>query len=126
MTILVLQTNTNPEKKMTYRMIDGDLAVAGQLQPAELDDLVAAVFKTIICARPDGEEPGQPTFATIERAARAKGLNAVYIPVSGGVDEGAVIRMKDALRTMPKPIYGYCRSGGRAGSLYSAALQATR
>ena len=100
------------------------MAVAGQLQPDQIDELVAAGFKTIVCARPDGEEPGQPTFAIIERAAKAKGLKAVYIPISGGVGEGALIRMEDALKTMPKPMYGYCRSGGRAGSLYGAALRA--
>lgn len=118
------KTNPESKKKMNYRKIDADFAVAGQLQPDQIDELVAAGFKTIVCARPDGEEPGQPTFAIIERAAKAKGLKAVYIPISGGVGEGALIRMEDALKTMPKPMYGYCRSGGRAGSLYGAALRA--
>jgi uncharacterized protein (TIGR01244 family) len=120
------KTNPESKKKMNYRKIDADFAVAGQLQPDQIDELVAAGFKTIVCARPDGEEPGQPTFAIIERAAKAKGLKAVYIPISGGVGEGALIRMEDALKTMPKPMYGYCRSGGRAGSFYGAALRAAQ
>ena len=59
-------------------------------------------------------------------AAKAAGLTAVHIPVSGQLTEGALIRMEQALATLPKPIIGYCRSGARAGSLYSAALKAAR
>ena len=118
------KTNPNQEKKMNYRKIDANFAVAGQLQPSQLDQVVAAGFKSIVCARPDNEEPGQPTFAIIEKAAKEKGLKAVYIPISGGIGEGALIRMEQALKELPKPMYGYCRSGGRAGSLYSAALRA--
>lgn len=120
------KTNPNREKKMNYRKIDAHFAVAGQLLPGQIDEVAAAGFKTIICARPDHEEPGQPTFAAIEKAAKEKGLKAVYIPISGGIGEGALIRMEQALKELPKPIYGYCRSGGRAGSLYSAALRAAR
>jgi uncharacterized protein (TIGR01244 family) len=117
-------TNSESEKKMNYRKIDANFAVAGQLQPSQLDQVVAAGFKSIVCARPDNEEQGQPTFAAIEKAAKEKGLKAVHIPISGGIGEGALIRMEQALKELPKPMYGYCRSGGRAGSLYSAALRA--
>ena len=43
------------------------------------------------------------------------------------VDMGTCLRNsgrpEQALKELPRPIYGYCRSGGRAGSLYSAALR---
>ena len=118
------KTNPKQEKKMTYRKIDANFAVAGQLLPGQIDEIAAAGFKTIICARPDHEEPGQPTFAEVARVAKEKGLQAVHIPISGGMTEGALIRMEKALKELPMPMYGYCRSGGRAGSLYSAALRA--
>ena len=83
-------------------------------------------YKAIVCARPDNEDPGQPSFAAIDRAAREQGLETVHIPISGGIGEGALIRMEQVLKEMPRPIFGYCRSGGRAGSLYTAALEAMR
>jgi protein tyrosine phosphatase (PTP) superfamily phosphohydrolase (DUF442 family) len=53
-------------------------------------------------------------------------LFAVHVPVSGGLTEGALIRAEQAFRELPKPMLGYCRSGARAGSLYSAIKTAVR
>ena len=117
---------SSKEKKLSYRSIHPDFAVAGQLQPDQIEAVAAAGFKTIICARPDNEEPGQPSFATIASAAERAGLMTAYIPISGGIGEGALIRMEQALKDLPKPMYGYCRSGARAGSLFSAAQRAAQ
>jgi len=40
------------------------------------------------------------------------------------IGEGQLIRMEDALKKLPTPMFGYCRSGARAGSLFSAAKSA--
>jgi uncharacterized protein (TIGR01244 family) len=119
-------STTRKDRPVNYRKIDPNFAVAGQLLPQQLASVAEAGFKTILCARPDHEDPGQPTFAEIADQAKQLGLKAVHIPVSGGISEGALIRMQAALKDLPKPMYGYCRSGGRAGSLYSAALRAAR
>lgn len=50
-------------------------------------------------------------------------MKSVHIPISGGISDGSVKAMKAALKNLPKPMYGYCRSGARAGSLYGAALR---
>ena len=78
-----------------------------------------AGFKSILGARPDDEEYGQPGFDAVARAAEAAGLQIVHIPVSGGLGEGQIIRFHEAWAQMPKPVLGYCRSGARAGSLYA-------
>ncbi len=109
------------EPGLRYRSLDPRFAIAGQISVADVPKVAAAGFKTIVCARPDGEEPGQPSFATIAAAAKKAGLEAVHIPVSGGIGEGQLIRMEQALRTLPTPMFGYCRSGARAGSLFAAA-----
>ena len=111
---------------ISFRRVDTDFATTGQILPTQLGDVAKAGFKSILCARPDNEEPGQPSFKIMSDAAKAAGLTAVHIPVSGQLTEGALIRMEQALATLPKPILGYCRSGARAGSLYSAALKAAR
>ena len=118
-------SSTQP-KGPRYRSVDSDFAVAGQISPDDLDKLAEAGFKSILCARPDHEEPGQPTFATISAAAKKAGLKAVHIPISGMVGESQMSRMVTALKDLPKPMFGYCRSGARAGSLYGAAKASAR
>jgi uncharacterized protein (TIGR01244 family) len=119
-------SSTSQQQGPRYRSIDENFAVAGQISPDDMGKLAEAGFKSILCARPDHEEPGQPTFATIAAAAKKAGLKAVHIPVSGLLGEGQLIRMEEALKDLPKPMFGYCRSGARAGSLYGAAKAATR
>lgn len=111
-------------RSLAYRQLDADFAVAGQIAPEEVAKVAQAGFKTILCARPDNEEPGQPSFSTIASAADKLGVKTVHIPVSGGIGEGQLIRMEAALKDLPRPMLGYCRSGARAGSLYSAAKRA--
>jgi len=106
---------------LSFRRIDADFAVAGQLDPQDIQKVAEAGFKSILCARPDREEPGQPSFAAIASAAERAGLTIVHIPVSGMIGEGQLIRMEQALKTLPRPMFGYCRSGARAGSLFGAA-----
>jgi uncharacterized protein (TIGR01244 family) len=110
--------------RLSFRSVDPRFAVAGQVHPEQLNEVAAAGFELIVCARPDHEEPGQPTFAEVARAAEAAGLRAVHIPVSGMLGEGALIRMQEALASCAGPVLGYCRSGGRAGSLYAAVRSA--
>lgn len=109
------------ERGLHYRTLDSDFAIAGQITPEEVQKVADAGFKTIVCARPDNEEQGQPSYASIAAAAKQAGLKTVHIPISGGLGEGALIRMEKALKELPRPMFGYCRSGARAGSLFSSA-----
>lgn len=106
---------------LRYRQISTGFAIAGQISVEDVKKVAEAGFKTIVCVRPDNEDPGQPPFAAIAAAARTAGLSAVHIPVSGGIGEGQLIRFEQALKALPGPVFGYCRSGARAGSLFAAA-----
>tara|TARA_R110002020_G_scaffold6295_27_gene26431 strand:- start:1181 stop:1540 length:360 start_codon:yes stop_codon:yes gene_type:complete len=104
---------------MNLRKVDDTFAVTGQITPDQVQAVSDAGYKSIICARPDNEEQGQPSFAEVARAAETLGIQIVHIPVSGPLGEGQIIRFHDAWEQMPKPMLGYCRSGARAGSLYA-------
>jgi uncharacterized protein (TIGR01244 family) len=104
---------------MNIRQISETFAVTGQITPEQIKAVSDAGYKSIVCARPDQEDPDQPDFAEVARAAEAAGLAIVHIPVSGMLGEGQIIRFHEAWGTMPKPMLGYCRSGARAGSLYA-------
>ena len=63
---------------MYFRRIDDNFAVTGQITLAQVEEAAAAGFKSILCARPDMKEPGQPSFGLIEQAAEKAGLKAVH------------------------------------------------
>lgn len=113
-------SSSQPRSSVHFRRIDDDYAVAGQIGPGDLQAVSDAGFKALVCARPDGEEGGQPTFDEVAREAERLGLQIVHVPVSGPLRENQLIRFEEAMARMPRPVLGYCRSGARAGSLYAA------
>ncbi|CZT35650.1 uncharacterized protein (TIGR01244 family) [Rhizobium sp. PP-F2F-G38] len=101
------------------RPINDEYSVTGQITAADLDQIKALGFKSIVCHRPDHEQPGQPDFAEIEQRAHALGIETMHIPVGpAGVTADAVHKMVDALDTFQRPILGYCRSGARSTAVY--------
>lgn len=107
---------------MTINKIDDQFAQSPQIRPDDVRLIAEAGYKGVVCARPDNEDPGQPSFAEIAEIAGRFGLKAFHIPVSGPLTEGQLIRFEQAKAEAAGPILGYCRSGGRAGSLYAATL----
>lgn len=101
--------------------LDEAVSVAGQVSPAEMDEIGAAGFRTIVNNRPDGEEPGQPDSKDIEAAALAAGLNYAFIPVAGGVSEAQIGAMETALAGARGPLLAFCRSGTRSTWLWALA-----
>jgi uncharacterized protein (TIGR01244 family) len=100
-----------------------DVCVAPQLDASAMAWAAQNGFKSVINNRPDFEGgPDQPTNASIEAAARAAGLEYAFLPVNGGYQSPEEIeRFAELLRSMPRPILAFCRSGARSGKLYQAA-----
>ncbi|MBA8905395.1 MULTISPECIES: TIGR01244 family sulfur transferase [Aminobacter] len=109
---------------MEYRQITDDYSVSGQITPDEVAAIKAAGFKSVICNRPDDEQPGQPSADSVKAAVEAAGLAFRYIPViSGAMTGDNVADMADALDEMDGPVFAYCRSGTRCTNLYMAIQQ---
>ena len=104
-----------------FRTIDETLLVAGQISPEDIATAAAQGVRTIINNRPDGEQPGQPSAATIEAAATAAGLGYAHIPVDhSGFSMEQIEAMTTAL-AKPGPALAFCRSGTRSTFLWSLA-----
>ena len=58
---------------MEYRQITDDYAVSGQIVTDDVAAIKEAGFRSIICNRPDDEQPGQPSAAEIAVAVEAAG-----------------------------------------------------
>ncbi len=101
-----------------YKLSD-TVAVAAQIQPADVAAIAEAGFKVLINNRPDGEAPDQPSSAEIAAAAEAAGMEYHYLPVNAmnfpgpGADE-----MQRLLDDTSRPVLAFCRTGTRCANLW--------
>ncbi len=94
-----------------------------QPSPDHMAPAAAAGVRRVINNRPDHEEPGQPTSAKMEAAARAAGMDYLWIPVRGmpGPAEAAAVgeTLDDGTPTLL-----FCRSGTRSTVAWAMARRA--
>ncbi|ODT29167.1 MAG: TIGR01244 family protein [Kaistia sp. SCN 65-12] len=110
---------------MDIRRITENYSVCPQITEDEVAAVKAAGFRTVICNRPDGEQPGQPAHDAIRAAVEAAGLSFRYIPVVSGQMTGEnVADQAAALKEAEGPVLAYCRSGTRCANLFAAIGQA--
>lgn len=79
-----------------------------------------AGFASVINNRPDYEGGvSQPTSAELAEAAQAVGLTYWHLPVPpNGHTEQDARRMATLVRSLPKPVLAFCRTGNRAAALF--------
>lgn len=108
---------------VSLQPIAQDVYAAPQLTPEAMAAAAEAGFKAVINNRPDMEGgPEQPTSAAIEAAARAAGLEYAYLPVNGGYQSPEEIaRCAELLKSLPRPLLMFCRSGARSTQLFMQA-----
>jgi uncharacterized protein (TIGR01244 family) len=105
---------------MSTTRINDRLTVAGQPDPATFGQIAADGYKTLLNARPDGEEPGQPGNKAEEQAAEEAGLAYAFVPVTGpGITEADVQAFQKAMHESKGPVFAHCKSGTRALMLYA-------
>jgi len=108
---------------MDIKKITDGLSVSGQIQIDDMAKLARRGFRAVVCNRPDGEAPDQPTHEEMQRAAEAAGLAFRYLPVTPGiVTEETAEAFRSALTELPGPVFGYCRTGTRTTTLWSLAM----
>lgn len=94
-------------------------AVAAQIQPADVATLQQDGFVTIVCNRPDNEDPGQPTAAAVASECERLGVAFHHLPVShDGISAEMVERFKKIIADSDGALLAYCRSGQRSSVLW--------
>lgn len=107
---------------MELEYVTPQVAVRGQIEPEEIAGLAKAGFKTIINNRPDHEQPGQPLSDDLGATARQHGLAYWHIPVvPGQATEADAAAFARAIDAASGPVVAFCRTGGRARSLWQMA-----
>ena len=105
-----------------FRKLDETISVAGQITPADIAEAAAQGFTFVINNRPDDEQPGQPSAAEIEEAAKTAGLGYRAIPIThAGFSDNQVTAMREALDAAPGPVLAFCRSGTRSTLVWALA-----
>ena len=108
---------------MKFVPVTPEFGAAAQIAPEDLAEIAALGYRSVLCNRPDGEDPGQPAFAEIEDAARTQGLVAAHVPVvSGHILPEDLDAFRAAIEALPGPVFAYCRSGTPCQTLWRLAL----
>jgi sulfide:quinone oxidoreductase len=103
------------------RRINDRVTVSGQIEAGGVEAIAEAGFSAIVCARPDGEVPGQPEASEIEKAAARHDLAFAHIPVRPGVPPSKEDAERFASLGEAGPVFAYCGAGPRAVFLAGAA-----
>ena len=105
------------------RVLNDKIAVAPQIDAADVTDLAARGYVAIINNRPDDEEAGQPEGDSIRIVAETLGLAYTAIPVThAGFSHPQLDAFAAALEAADGPVLAYCRSGTRSCNLWALAM----
>lgn len=102
--------------------VTDSLLVSGQPTLEDLRGLTDQGISVVVCNRPDGEAPDQPSMDDIERVLSEQSIPLVRYPVNAGNfpgdDLAALARVFDDTEGK---VYAYCRTGTRSVNLWVAS-----
>ena len=99
------------------------VSVMGQVFPEEIAALKAEGFTTVMCNRPDHEDPGQPTMDALAAACEEHGLRFVRYPLTMMNFPGDdVAGMAAEFEPETGKVLAYCRTGTRSANLWILTL----
>lgn len=104
-----------------YRLTQA-CSVAPQIRPSDVETLKQNGYVTVVCNRPDGEQVGQPTAASV--AAECQRLGVVFhnLPISrDGITGEMVEQFQKIVAESNGLVLSYCHSGHRSSVLWQSA-----
>lgn len=105
---------------MNLREIDAHFSVAEQVYTSDFETLHQLGYTDIVCNRPDGEDPGQPSFAELELEAATHGLRTHYLAFDGkNYSPDHVRGLREVLDGASGKVVAFCRTGHRSLLLYT-------
>ena len=107
---------------MQINYLSPDYSVAPQIAVPDVATIAEAGFKSVICNRPDQENPETHQIAAIKAEVIAAGLEFaenVFDPSIFGPDK--IQRQSKLLQELPSPVLAYCASGTRCSIVWAFA-----
>ncbi len=112
--------NTKQIGGITATEIDPNYTVTGQISVADVANIKAAGFDTVMCNRPDGEAADQPAAAQIQRAVEKAGMKFFYVPMGRSMAPNTLSDFKAVTDGDNGKVFAYCRSGNRCTILWKS------
>lgn len=106
---------------MNIHRLTPALYISAQLNTDSIETIKSLGIQSVICNRPDGEEPNQPNFAQIQAELAVAGITHTYYhPITmPTADIAAANEFIQQLNKLPSPTLAYCRSGTRSTLLWA-------
>ena len=102
---------------MDFRSLTPTLSVSPQIAPENAADIAAAGFRTVICNRPDRENPPELHAIRIREALEAQGLTFLELPFdSRTMTVDVIVRLREMIEGAEGPVLAYCRTGTRSAT----------
>jgi sulfide:quinone oxidoreductase len=103
------------------KYLSEDFAIGPQVSRDDIAQIKTQGFATVICLRPDHEETGQLSFEELSDLGQPSGLEVHHVPViPGKMTKGDTENFRAIFAEAPKPVFAYCKSGGRAKSIWES------
>ena len=108
---------------MQINTLSDDYSVSPQIDVSDVPSIAQAGFKSVICNRPDQENPESPPNRRPSRPpSKPPGWTSpenVFDPSSFGPDK--IERQAELLAQLPSPVFAYCASGNRCSIVWAFA-----
>jgi len=105
---------------MDIRKLTPDLSVAPQIAPEDAAAIAAAGFRTVICNRPDGENPPELHAAHLRTALEAEGITFLDLPFDGmTMTAEVIVKLREMIAEAQGPTLAYCRTGTRCTNAWA-------
>lgn len=107
---------------MQINTLSDDYSVSPQIEVSDVPSITQAGFKSVICNRPDQENPEPRQIEAIKAAVESAGMEFaenVFDPSSFGPDK--IERQAELLAQLPSPVFAYCASGNRCSIVWAFA-----
>jgi len=107
---------------MQINTLSDDYSVSPQIEVCDVPSIMQAGFKSVICNRPDQENPEPRQIEAIKAAVEAAGMEFaenVFDPSSFGPNK--IERQAELLARLPSPVFAYCASGNRCSIVWAFA-----
>ena len=107
---------------MDLRQLAPGFFAAPQLEPSDMATLAAQGVTTVICNRPEVENPPPLQAAAMQQAAEAAGLAFVFNPITmGAMTMDNVEEQSEAMAGSEGGVVAHCASGTRSAIMWALA-----
>jgi uncharacterized protein (TIGR01244 family) len=105
---------------MTFNTLSDQVSVAPQITPEDVTRAREQGVRRVVNNRTDGEDPGQPDSAEVERWVRQAGMDYAWLPIMGRPSPRDAQAMGALLDDGAATLI-YCRSGLRSAAAWAMA-----